>query len=52
MRKLVQSKKATKILSNPSKVVHLRKAIREERKSNKTDTGKSGNITVRRVGAI
>ncbi len=51
MRKFVQSKKATKILSNPGKVVHLRKAIQKERKSTETDTGKSGTIKVRRVGA-
>ena len=52
MRRLVQSEKAARILSNPGKVVHLRKAIKEERKSSKTDTGKSGTIKVRRVGAL
>lgn len=48
----MQSKKATKILSNPGKVVHLRKAVEVERKSANTNTGKSGTIKVRRVGAI
>lgn len=50
MRRLVQSDKASKILSNPGKVIELRAAVKNERKSSKTITGRSGTIRVKRVG--
>ena len=50
MRRLVQSNKASRILSNPGKVIELRAAVKNERKSSKTITGQSGSIRVRRAG--
>jgi len=50
MRKLVQSDKAIKILSDPSKSSDVREAIRIEKRDTLTGYARSGRITIRRVG--
>jgi len=50
MRKLVQSDKAIKILSNPTKSNDLRRAVRREKSDTNSRSARSGSIIVRRVG--
>ena len=51
MRKLVQSKKAIKILSDSAKSANVRKAVDNEKSNHNSNKGQSGTITVRRVAA-